>query len=132
MAGGIRSQQEVDALDALGADAVVGMAVYTDLLACISSCSTWVGEFFDWLPLVPLAGCPAGLNARGAQQTCDLLQVKLNGIGAQNLILRKADSGVTHSIHARLKVGDVLLEIDVRRGSGELPLVNAPGHVMEA
>jgi phosphoribosylformimino-5-aminoimidazole carboxamide ribotide isomerase len=32
VAGGIRSQQEVDALDALGADAVVGMAVYTDLL----------------------------------------------------------------------------------------------------
>jgi len=32
VAGGIRRQQEVDALDALGADAVVGMAVYTDLL----------------------------------------------------------------------------------------------------
>jgi len=33
VAGGIRSQQEVDALDELGADAVVGMAVYTELLA---------------------------------------------------------------------------------------------------
>jgi len=33
VAGGIRSQQEVDDLQALGADAVVGMAVYTDLLA---------------------------------------------------------------------------------------------------
>ena len=33
VAGGIRSQQEVDALDALCADAVVGMAVYTELLA---------------------------------------------------------------------------------------------------
>ena len=33
VAGGIRSQQEVDALDLLGADAVVGMAVYTELLA---------------------------------------------------------------------------------------------------
>ena len=33
VAGGIRSQQEVDALDALGADAVVGMAVYTEQLA---------------------------------------------------------------------------------------------------
>ena len=33
VAGGIRSQQEIDALHALGADAVVGMAVYTDLLA---------------------------------------------------------------------------------------------------
>jgi phosphoribosylformimino-5-aminoimidazole carboxamide ribotide isomerase len=32
VAGGIRSQKEVDALDALGADAVVGMAVYTDML----------------------------------------------------------------------------------------------------
>jgi len=32
VAGGIRSQQEVDALDALGADTVVGMAVYTNLL----------------------------------------------------------------------------------------------------
>jgi len=32
VAGGIRSRQEIDALDALGADAVVGMAVYTDLL----------------------------------------------------------------------------------------------------
>jgi phosphoribosylformimino-5-aminoimidazole carboxamide ribotide isomerase len=32
VAGGIRTQQEVDALDALGADAVVGMAVYTNLL----------------------------------------------------------------------------------------------------
>ncbi len=33
VAGGIRSQTEVDALDALGADAVVGMAVYTEMLA---------------------------------------------------------------------------------------------------
>lgn len=33
VAGGIRSQQEVDALDARGVDAVVGMAVYTELLA---------------------------------------------------------------------------------------------------
>jgi phosphoribosylformimino-5-aminoimidazole carboxamide ribotide isomerase len=33
VAGGIRSQQEIDALDALGADAVAGMAVYTNLLA---------------------------------------------------------------------------------------------------
>ncbi len=33
VAGGIRSQEEVDTLDALGADAVVGMAVYTELLA---------------------------------------------------------------------------------------------------
>jgi phosphoribosylformimino-5-aminoimidazole carboxamide ribotide isomerase len=33
VAGGIRSQQEVDALDAMGADAVVGMAVYTEMLA---------------------------------------------------------------------------------------------------
>jgi phosphoribosylformimino-5-aminoimidazole carboxamide ribotide isomerase len=33
VAGGIRCQQEIDALDALGADAVVGMAVYTELLA---------------------------------------------------------------------------------------------------
>jgi phosphoribosylformimino-5-aminoimidazole carboxamide ribotide isomerase len=32
VAGGIRSQPEIDALDALGADAVVGMAVYTELL----------------------------------------------------------------------------------------------------
>jgi len=32
VAGGIRSQQEVDELDNLGADAVVGMAVYTNLL----------------------------------------------------------------------------------------------------
>jgi phosphoribosylformimino-5-aminoimidazole carboxamide ribotide isomerase len=33
VAGGIRSQQEVDALDALGVDAVVGMAVYTETMA---------------------------------------------------------------------------------------------------
>ena len=33
VAGGIRSQCEVDALDAIGADAVVGMAVYTEMLA---------------------------------------------------------------------------------------------------
>jgi phosphoribosylformimino-5-aminoimidazole carboxamide ribotide isomerase len=32
VAGGIRSQQEVDVLQNLGADAVVGMAVYTELL----------------------------------------------------------------------------------------------------
>ena len=32
VAGGIRSQQEVDALEAIGVDAVVGMAVYTNLL----------------------------------------------------------------------------------------------------
>jgi len=33
VAGGIRSQQEIDTLHALGADAVVGMAVYTESLA---------------------------------------------------------------------------------------------------
>jgi phosphoribosylformimino-5-aminoimidazole carboxamide ribotide isomerase len=33
VAGGIRSREEIDALDALGADAVVGMAVYTESLA---------------------------------------------------------------------------------------------------
>jgi phosphoribosylformimino-5-aminoimidazole carboxamide ribotide isomerase len=33
VAGGIRSQQEVDTLDTMGVDAVVGMAVYTELLA---------------------------------------------------------------------------------------------------
>jgi phosphoribosylformimino-5-aminoimidazole carboxamide ribotide isomerase len=33
VAGGIRSQQEIDALDSIGTDAVVGMAVYTKLLA---------------------------------------------------------------------------------------------------
>ena len=32
VAGGIRSQEEVDALDALGVDAVVGMAIYTGRL----------------------------------------------------------------------------------------------------
>ena len=31
-AGGIRSREEVDALDALGVDAVVGMAIYTGLM----------------------------------------------------------------------------------------------------
>lgn len=33
VAGGIRSREEIDALDSLGADAVVGMAVYTESLA---------------------------------------------------------------------------------------------------
>jgi phosphoribosylformimino-5-aminoimidazole carboxamide ribotide isomerase len=33
VAGGIRSQQEIDALDELGADSVVGMAIYTDAIA---------------------------------------------------------------------------------------------------
>ena len=33
VAGGICSQQEIDALDAIGADAVVGMAIYSDLLS---------------------------------------------------------------------------------------------------
>ena len=33
VAGGIRSQQEVDALHAMAVDAVVGMAVYTEMLA---------------------------------------------------------------------------------------------------
>jgi phosphoribosylformimino-5-aminoimidazole carboxamide ribotide isomerase len=31
-AGGIRSQEEIDALDAIGVDSVVGMAIYTGLL----------------------------------------------------------------------------------------------------
>jgi phosphoribosylformimino-5-aminoimidazole carboxamide ribotide isomerase len=30
VAGGIRSREEVDALDAIGADAVVGIAIYTE------------------------------------------------------------------------------------------------------
>jgi len=33
VAGGIRSQEEIDQLHSLGVDAVVGMAVYTNLLA---------------------------------------------------------------------------------------------------
>ena len=33
VAGGIRTQEEIDALHAIGADAVVGMAIYTELLA---------------------------------------------------------------------------------------------------
>jgi phosphoribosylformimino-5-aminoimidazole carboxamide ribotide isomerase len=33
VAGGIRSQQEIDDLHAMGVDAVAGMAVYTNLLA---------------------------------------------------------------------------------------------------
>jgi phosphoribosylformimino-5-aminoimidazole carboxamide ribotide isomerase len=33
VAGGIRSQAEIDALDAIGADSVVGMAIYSNLLA---------------------------------------------------------------------------------------------------
>ena len=33
VAGGIRSQEEIDALHAMGVDAVVGMAVYTEMLA---------------------------------------------------------------------------------------------------
>jgi len=33
VAGGIRTQLEIDALDAIGADAVVGMAIYTEMLA---------------------------------------------------------------------------------------------------
>jgi phosphoribosylformimino-5-aminoimidazole carboxamide ribotide isomerase len=33
VAGGIREQAEIDALDAIGVDAVAGMAVYTGLLA---------------------------------------------------------------------------------------------------
>jgi len=33
VAGGIRSRQEIDALHDLGADSVVGMAIYSDLLA---------------------------------------------------------------------------------------------------
>jgi phosphoribosylformimino-5-aminoimidazole carboxamide ribotide isomerase len=32
-AGGIATQEEIDALDALGVDAVVGMAIYTGKLA---------------------------------------------------------------------------------------------------
>ena len=31
-AGGIRSQEEIDALDAMGVDAVVGMAIYQNLI----------------------------------------------------------------------------------------------------
>jgi phosphoribosylformimino-5-aminoimidazole carboxamide ribotide isomerase len=33
VAGGIREQAEIDALDAIGVDAVAGMAVYSGILA---------------------------------------------------------------------------------------------------
>lgn len=33
VAGGIRERAEIDALDAIGVDAIAGMAVYTGLLA---------------------------------------------------------------------------------------------------
>ena len=36
MAGGIREQAEIDALDAIGVDAVAGMAVYSGVLSDLS------------------------------------------------------------------------------------------------
>jgi len=42
-AGGIRSSQEIDALDALGIDAVVGMAIYTGLIDVTRSARSQAG-----------------------------------------------------------------------------------------
>ena len=128
VAGGIRSQQEVDALDALGADAVVGMAVYTELLASLrpSSCIRQANL------LLRFADGAAGLHARGAQQPRNLLQMQLHGVGAQNLGLRKLEAGVPHLGHARFQLRDVFLQMHSRRRNVKAPVVNALGHVMKS
>ena len=54
----------------------------------------------------------ASLDARGAQQARDLLEVELHGVGAQNFGLREDNAGVTHGIHAGFEIGNVLFEID--------------------
>ena len=83
MAGGIRSQQEVDALDALGADAVVGMAVYTEYwLRSLTIRRRAAAKSMPGSLLLRFADGTAGFSARGAQQPRNLLQMELHRVGA--------------------------------------------------
>jgi len=151
VAGGIRSQQEVDALDALGADAVVGMAVYTELLAYkkrrergasqqasrpfAKDAKGWGTERIVSSRLdlfASLADGVAGFDAGRAQQARDLLEMQLHRVGAHDFGLGEIDAGVADRVHARFEIGDVLFEVDALGRLAEAPAVNAAGDEIEA
>ena len=74
----------------------------------------------------------AGFNARGAEQAGNLLEMELDGVGAEDFGLRKVDAGVADRVHARFELGNIVFEVEVRGRHIETPLVNAFGDVMEA
>ena len=84
----------------------------------IEDCVEALRKFLRLAPLSLLrfADGAAGFNARGAQQPRNLLQVQLHRVGAQNLSLRELEACVPHLGHARFKLRDVFLEVQILGG----------------
>jgi hypothetical protein len=79
-----------------------------------------------------LADGGAGFYAGCAEQTSDLLEVKLDGIGAENLGLRKIGAGVANLSHAIFEASNVGFQVEVGRRDLKTPAVNAFGDVLKA
>jgi len=82
--------------------------------------------------LTGLAYRAAGFDAGGAQQAGDLLEMKLDGVGAKDLGLREAGSGVAYLGHAIFEAGDVAFEVETRGSNMKAPAVNTFSNILKA
>ena len=74
----------------------------------------------------------AGFYAGGAEQAGDLLEVELNGVGAEDFCLRKVRAGVADLSHALFEAGDIALEFELGRRNVEAPAVDALCDVLKS
>ena len=79
-----------------------------------------------------LADGPAGFKAGGAEEAGNLLEVKLDGVGAEDFGLREVCAGVPDLGHSLFEASDVAFKVEVGRGDVEAPAVNAFCDVLEA
>ena len=79
-----------------------------------------------------LADGAAGFDARGAKQAGDLLEVELDGVGAEGFGLREISASVPDQGHAALEVDDVFFEINAGRRNVEAPAVNTFRNILKA
>ena len=83
-------------------------------------------------PSRALAYGTAGFDAGCAEQAGDLLEVKLDGVGAEDFGLREISAGVTNLGHAIFQTCDVSFEVKIRRRDMEAPTVNAFCNVLKS
>jgi len=74
----------------------------------------------------------AGFYAGGAEEAGNLLNVKLDGVGAKDLGLREIGAGMSDLGHAALEVDDVFLEVNAGRRNVESPAVNTFRNISKA
>lgn len=58
--------------------------------------------------------------------------MELDGVGAEDLSLREAGSGVAHLGHAIFEAGNVAFQIEAERGNMEAPAVNTFRNILKA